>query len=53
MATKASWILNSVVNSLLEEPTPDAGRAGGFIAASKWLGRRSGYLFTKGDKGLG
>ena len=53
---KASWVLNAVVNAVLDEPNGDGGKSGGsgaFIAAPKWLGRRPGYIFTLGDKGLG
>ena len=54
---KASWVLNAVVNSALEEPQADVAKSGGtgaaFIAAPKWLGRRPGFMFTMGDRGLG
>ncbi len=55
--TKApTWVLNAVVNSVLGEGgAPEGGGRGGaaFIPASKFIGARLGYLFTKGDKGLG
>ncbi len=51
MSSRGASVLNAVVSSLLNEPPTTNGPP--FIPASKFIGARAGYVFTKGDKGLG